>query len=95
MITSFAEQCKLGPCSALAYKIVRLFSAAGSIQGLMSDVDYSILCLTLCLYRVEEGELLHVERLEGGVPESRHGQRLKIQQLCGGRVLLRQDQVAE
>ena len=50
---------------------------------------------TLCLDGVEEGELVVVEGLKGGVPEGRHGQGLQVQQLCGRRVLLRKDQVAE
>lgn len=58
-------------------------------------VDLLFLFCTLCLDGVEEGELVLVERLEGGVPESRDGQRLQVQQLSGWGVLLREDQVTE
>ena len=51
--------------------------------------------LTLCLYGVEVGKLVAVERLVGLVPEGRHGQGLQVQQLGGGRVLLGQDEMAE
>ena len=50
---------------------------------------------TLRLDGVEEGELVAVERLVGGVPQRGDRQRLQVQQLCGWRVALGQDQVAE
>ena len=50
---------------------------------------------TLCLYGVEEGELLPVQGLKVWVSQGRDGQGLQVQQLCGRRVLLRQDQVTE
>lgn len=43
---------------------------------------------TLCLNGVEEGELVLVESLKGGVPESGDGQRLQVQQLSRWRVFL-------
>lgn len=50
---------------------------------------------TLCLNRVEEGELVLVDGLESRVPECSDGQRLQVQQLRRRWVLLRKDQVAE
>lgn len=44
---------------------------------------------TLCLNGVEEGELVLVESLEGGVPEGGDGQRLQVQQLGRRGVFLR------
>ncbi len=50
---------------------------------------------TLGLNRIEEGKLGAVQRFELVVPERSDGQRLQIQQLCGGRVLLWQNQMSE
>lgn len=52
-------------------------------------------CLTLCLDGVEEGKLVLIEGLEGGITQGGHRQGLQVQQLSRRGVLLWQDQVAE
>ena len=50
---------------------------------------------TLCLNRVEVWKLVSVQLFIRWVPESCYGQRLEIQQLCRGRELLWQNEMAE
>lgn len=86
-------------CYQCVYKgEVALLSQAADIHTLPRQLDKASkrveTCAHLRLDRVERLETL-VQGLKLRVPQRGDGQRLQVQQLGGGRVLLRQDQVAE